>query len=81
MPTKQELRMRAEHNRMVARLEDAESEHDKRVEEYRELERMLPNGIRRSAIRVAIKSLADTGKHHVAALLSEYLRCLEAAGL
>lgn len=60
-------------------VEHLRREHDERAEEYRELAKLLPNGIERVAIKAAITALADSGKPLVAACLSSWLHRLHAA--
>jgi len=50
-----------------------EREHDKRVEEYRELHERLPQGIEISAIRFAIHELRLGGHKYVADRLADYV--------
>jgi hypothetical protein len=59
-------------------VENLQREHDNRVEEYIELEKMLPMGFERDAMRRGVAALADAGLTLVAARLQHYLLRLEA---
>lgn len=55
-------------------------EHDKRVEEYSELEKLLPRGLEIAAIRNAANTLREKGHGFVADILSAYVDRLAKAG-
>lgn len=62
-------------------VENLRREHDTRVEEYIELEKLLPMGFERDAMQRGVVALADAGLTLVAARLQHYLLRLEAAAL
>lgn len=57
-----------------------ETEHDMRVEEYRELERLLPHGLELSALRNAVTMLREKGHGHVSDIIAAYVDRLAKAG-
>ena len=61
-------------------LDIARREHDKRVEEYKELEGLLPSGLELAAIRGAATVLRNNGNTYVAGILNAYLDRLAQAG-
>jgi hypothetical protein len=62
-------------------VENLQREHDKRVEEYIALEKMLPAGKERAAIHVAINALRVVGNFNVADILDGYIKRLAARPL
>ena len=61
-------------------LDIALREHDKRVEEYIELEKLLPAGRELTAMRVAVAALRESGRGFAADAIEAYVERLIAAG-
>lgn len=55
-------------------------EHDKRVEECRELEMLLPRGLELSALRNAVTVLRENGHGYVSDIIAAYVERLAEAG-
>lgn len=54
-------------------VENLQREHDKRVEEYIALERLLPHGLELSALRNAVSMLRENGHGYVADVIDAYV--------
>lgn len=65
---------------MMSRALWLQREHDKRVEEHRELERLLPHGLELSALRNAVTMLREKGHGYVADIIAAYVERLAKAG-
>ena len=65
---------------MMSRALRLTREHDKRVEEYAELERLLPHGLELSALRNAVTMLREKGHGYVADIIAAYVDRLAEAG-
>lgn len=61
-------------------VENLQREHDRLVLEYMDLEKVLPGGRERWAMRQAVIALADAGQLWASAILSAYLLRLESTG-
>ena len=62
-------------------LDIARREHDKRVDEYRKLAGLLPQGMECAAIRCAVKKLRECGHPYVAEILAAYIERLGKADI